>query len=599
MMRVVAQQEVKAPQAWPLFLIAMFMLSLVFSALTPPFQAPDEFDHVKRAYMLGQGRILLDSVNGSPSGGEVDNGLLQYMESFVPIKGVAARKMSSDELLNAGGVKWQGASTFQTPVGTAYYFPLMYAPQAMGLAVGKALDMSVAKSYRLARAFSLFVSMLLLALAFRLYRPSAAVLAILALPMTLFLFGSAVLDPMSTAVAIVAVAAFMRISVDREATAPWVFNVFAASVLLVCACRANMLPLLLLPFVAWWFVRDRRLLYVAIGVAVFALAWTLFTVKTTVYPPNPGRGDHAARLLHLLTHPGELFGILFATWTDRGRMSFYAVSFLGVLGWLDTPFGVSFYRAMGVALAAISLLSISIEGWRENAQARIALIVVSLSAVLMTFLALLVQWTDPTSPTVDGVQGRYLVIPAICLLYALTTEARPRADIRFYATHALLALFLCVGAYATASILVQRYHTAAAQPELPMEELKPSPGLTREDAVELHLLPAQEEDPEVLTSIAVRFGTYMTQHAGQAKLRMWTDSGEATEIPFELSELVDNEYREFPLDGKRYVGGEIKSISGDGVSVWESRDQEDTATSCVLLKTAESKVRLPRACPRP
>lgn len=137
MTRVVAQSEARAPQVWPLFLVAALLVSLLFSAITPPFQAPDEFDHVKRAYMLGQGQILLKSMEGSPSGGYLDSGLVAYMERFTPLKGVAARKISSDELLAAGDLQWTGKPQFQTAVGTAYYFPLMYRAAGSGPWYGK------------------------------------------------------------------------------------------------------------------------------------------------------------------------------------------------------------------------------------------------------------------------------------------------------------------------------------------------------------------------------------------------------------------------------------------------------------------------------
>lgn len=597
-MRVSAQAERVAPQVWPLYLLATLLVSLVLSAITPPFQAPDEYDHVKRAYMMGQGQILLKSVDGSPSGGYLDSGLVQYMSYFEPLKGASQRKVSADELQAAGSVKWSDQPQFQTAVGTAYYFPLMYAPQAVGLGMGKALGMSVGKSYRLARLLEWMTCGVLLLLAFRLHRPSAVVLALLALPMNLFLFGAAVLDPMATAVALVGLSAFMRIATDGRASPPTAVAALHISVLLVCACRANMLPMLLLPFVAAWLMRERRQLYIAIAISVFVLAWTLFTVKTTVYPPSSHRIDHAARLLHLLTHPGELTSILFATWTNMARMSFYVVSFIGVLGWLDASFSPAFYHMTGLTLVVLMLLSLDLEGWRTQSLARWTLVVVCLASVLMTFLALLVQWTDPASTTVDGVQGRYLLIPGLCLVMALTANAAPRDGLLFKAGHGLAMLFLAWMAYASCSLLVERYHTGATQSAIAAPELKPSPPLTPDNTVPLHFLPAQSEDPAGLKRISVRFGTYMTTHAGQAELRLWTQGGERLVLPFELSELTDNGYAEFKLDGKAYVGGEVAPRDGSGVSVWESHSQE-RVDSCVFLETENQDDVLPRGCPEP
>jgi len=600
MMRVLAQSERPAPLVWPLYLVATLLISLVFSAITPPFQAPDEFDHVKRAYMLGQGQILLKSVEGSPSGGYLDTGLVAYMDHFTPLKGVGHRKVSADELQAAAAERWTGEQTFQTAVGTAYYFPLMYTPQAVGLGLGKALEMSVSKSYRLARLLELLTCGALLGLAFCLHRPSAAVLALLALPMNLFLFGSAVLDPMATAVALVSLSAFMRVLFDGQSVRPLAVACLHVGVLLLCACRANMLPMLLLPFIAAWIQRERRQWYIAVAVAAFVLGWTLLTVKTTVYPPSGRQIDHGARLLHLLTHPGELWGILWATWTNSARMSFYVVSFVGVLGWLDAPFPMSFYYVVVCALGAIMLLSLTIDDWRSSTQivARLALVTVALGSILMTFLALLVQWTDPSSPTVDGVQGRYLLIPLLCLVFALTATSRPRRGPQFYIGHGLSALLLCAMAYASAGLLVQRYHTVATQEASMQIELKPSAPLTASESVELHFPTSQRDAPLPLDRIAIRFGTYMTEHVGTAELQLWTADGQRKEVPFALATLVDNGYAEFPLDGRPYVGGKVVSRDGGGVSVWESH-AANKVDSCILVQPTGEEPRLVLGCPLP
>lgn len=598
MMRVEAQSDRVAPIVWPLYLVAMLVISLVFSAITPPFQAPDEYDHVKRAYMLGQGQILLESIDGSPSGGYLDSGLVNYMERFTPLKGAGHRKITSDELLGAGDIRWSGEPQFQTAVGTAYYFPLMYAPQAVGLGFGKALDLSVGKSYRLARLLEWVTCGILLLLGFRLHRPSAAILVLLALPMNLFLFGSAVLDPMATSVALLSLCAFMRVAADRQHAPTSALAALSAGVLLLCACRANMLPMLLLPFMAWWFMRERRQLYIAIAIALFVLAWTLFTVKTTVYPTGGRQIDHAGRLFNYIAHPGDLISILLATWTDRGRMSFYGVSFIGVLGWLDTPFSPLFYKVAGFGSLAVLLLSLNIEGWRTHASPRVALLLVCVGSILMTFLALLVQWTDPASPTVDGVQGRYLLIPVLCAVMAVTADPRPRSDVVFYAGHALAAVLLGIFAYASAGLLVQRYHTGAVQPVSAVSELKPSVPLSGSQTLTLHFPEAQQNDPAALDRIGVRFGTYMSVQKGRAELRVWTQAGQKTVVPFDLSALVDNDYAEFPLDGKPYVGGEIVALDGGGVSVWESH-VEDDVKSCLLMHVPDRAALITQGCPEP
>ena len=54
---------------WILTLAMIGFISFILSALIPSFMSPDEVDHLKRAYWLSQGKILLDTPPGQSSGG--------------------------------------------------------------------------------------------------------------------------------------------------------------------------------------------------------------------------------------------------------------------------------------------------------------------------------------------------------------------------------------------------------------------------------------------------------------------------------------------------------------------------------------------------
>jgi uncharacterized membrane protein len=597
-MKITAREIPPAPRRWPLFCLAILAVAYLLSVIVPPFQAPDEFDHVKRAYMFSHGQILLKSKNGSPSGGKVDTGLLEYMDRFVPLKGNANRKLSSDESVQASGIHWAHKSSFETPVGTAYYFPVMYAPQALGLALGKATGLTVDHSYRLARFLALAACLGMLFLAFRLYPPPTLVLAILALPMNLFLLSSAALDGLATCTAVLALSSFMRL-IEQGRLSRTLLYTLTISIALVAACRANMLPLLLLPFVAWWNVRDRRLLIAASVVTVFVLAWTLFTIKFTVYPPGPRNIDQAGKLLSYLLHPWEFLRIVYATLTNASIVSFYAVSFIGVLGWLDAPFTTPIYYALGSLLIGVFVFSFSLRPLSAHGWIRGLMAVCAVGAVLLTFLALLVQWTVGPATTVDGVQGRYFMIPAMTLVYALFGEAHPISGVMERLRAILATALLALAAYCSTLLLSTRYYMQQAQPEPTLAPvLQPSAPLTEDRPIAIHFNPEQASDPVPLNRIDLRFGTYMTSHPGKAALRLWTNGGEATVLPFELSELVDNAYRKFELDGKRYVRGEIISQGGQGVSLYEVR-LGDTVMECMVTYAGGDRVTLTPGCPQP
>lgn len=590
------------PVLWPFFLAFAMLLSIVLSALTPSFQTPDELDHVKRAYLLSKGQLLLHARDGNPSGGEVDTGLLSYMQQFTQLVGKRAQKLTAEELARSESIAWSGETVYQAPSGTAYYFPAVYLPQATGLAAGRVLGWTVADSYRLARYLSLAAAIALLALAFRIFAPPAGALALLVLPMTLFQFGGAVLDPVATGLTFVAVAAFMRLAVDGRQANARIFIALVAATLLVCASRAHMLPMLALPFAAAWFARCGRRFWIALALAVFVLGWTAVTIKTTVYAPGPRDADHAARLMHYLTHPSELWHMLWVTWSHPVRMSEYWESFLGVLGWLDIGFPASFYLWAGTAFLATVAASVATGAWRSLALARTLLVVVCFSAILLTFLALLVQWTEPGSRLIEGVQGRYFLIPAVCLSYALLAQPHPRPRALHLVSHLLLAGLVLISGYGTAKLLADRYYMQPVRPvALPAYSLEAGQAIATDAPTQLQL-PQPVTGPETAidsVSILLDIRKAITDPRAKASLRLWDSDGSEHRFELPLTGNGDDDYHSVPVDARAYVRGDVRIDGTAEVGLWEAVDGTGQRTSCLAVHATDGTRRVTPGCPLP
>jgi uncharacterized membrane protein len=570
------------------FVLSLMLATYVFSVLIPPFQAPDEFEHLKRAYMFSQGQIVLHSVDGSASGGNVDSGLMQYMSHFEPLKGAANRKISQDEMKKAGEVRWSNSNVFETPSGSGSYFPALYAPAAAGLLTGKVLNLSVQHSYRLARIFTLLACAALLFLALRICQPPLAALAIMALPMLLFLSASPVLDGTATATFLVAMSSFARICRDREGTPDWVFHTLVASIALVAACRANMLPMLALPLAASIIGRKRKQLVIAIIAATLVCAWTVITVKTTVYPATARHTDNAGRLVFFATHPGAFLEIIYNTVSNPARTSFYGYSFVGILGWLDAPLAIGSYYTLALLLLLSVIISI---GFRSSmpVSARLLIVACVLGSILLTFLALLVQWTPDHATEVDGIQGRYFLMPAIALMFAIA-GTRTASKRRLSIEALLLTALFAASTSATASTLLHRYLQPITQQDRSdvLSGRMPSPPLAADHPIPVVFSQAQVDDPAKLSSLGIKLGTYMTTHAGTAEVRLEDAGGHSVSRSFELKDLVDNGFLEIPLDGGRYIKGEISSTGGVGISTWEVKVNK-RRLSCLHARTTDGR----------
>ena len=231
----------RASAAW--LAVALLAIGVLFSAIIPPFQSPDEFDHVKRAYLLSQGQFMLTTPPGESSGGMLDFGLASYATAYSVLNFKPERKLSADEVRAASRIEWAGEKGFSPAPGTGYYFPLVYLPQAIGLGTGQLLGWTVERSYYLARLLALASIAAILFVSFSLVSPGPLTLALLVMPMTLFQFASASLDGISTALGILALSAFFRLSIEPAHVSRWLLPCLVLSVALVTACRVHLLPL--------------------------------------------------------------------------------------------------------------------------------------------------------------------------------------------------------------------------------------------------------------------------------------------------------------------------------------------------------------------
>jgi len=94
------------------------------------------------------------------------------------------------------------------------------------------------------------------------------------------------------------------------------------------------------------------------------------------------------------------------------------------------------------------------------------------------------------------------------------------------------------------------------------------------------------------------FGTYRRKNPGLAELRLSTGEGEVLVIPFDLSDLVDNQYKWFDLDHRSYIAGEIVFLSGGGISIWQVHHEGGPVTSCLIYEASNGGKRYTRGCPR-
>lgn len=440
------------------FVLLLFVTCNFLSTLIPPFQSPDEFEHITRAYLFGKGVIVLDAPKNEVSGGLIDTGLAQYMQAFSSIPFHPERKVSAAELSIAKEIKWTGEKEFKRAPGMAFYFPAIYSVHTLGLTIGEHFDMSVDATYKLTRFLLLLAICWILYFSFQLYPPSYLVMALLIIPMSLFQFSSASLDGMATAISIFIISAFLKISEDKQQSASWLFYALLIAWLLVASSRVQQCSLILLVASSAYIMRKARYFFLIIFSALMVIAWQIIAVKTSV----DGRVNLGAPTSTIvswyLSKPLDFMAVMQATLSSPETWRSYLSSFFGMLGWLDAPFAGKEYLYL---LALTSLIAICSMTWRnifEKVKTKILLVVSAIGSVLMIYFALLVTWTPHPAVMVHGVVGRYFLIPMLMMTYALTDANVKSATIKRFCG---LFLLLCLAIYSvvnTSELLSYRYY---------------------------------------------------------------------------------------------------------------------------------------------
>ena len=590
---------------WPyqkslLMLLVICAIGLSFSSLIPPFQSPDEFAHVQRAYLLGKGVILLNAPAGRSSGGMVDSGLAEYMSVYDALVNKPDKKLSTKEIDLAKNIKWSGVREFRDRElpGAAYYFPIIYLPQAIGLATGEMFGLTVNTSYQLARFMALVSVAAILVIAFGIYPVSPLTVSLLIMPMSVFQFSSASLDGISTALAVFSTALFFRI-MSRPATfSANSFYWLLLAVVILSSGRVYATPLFLLVLFACGHLKQKKYYFAAGAGVVAVLIWLAMAVMTTVNAVYANIvGATTLNLLHYYaSNPAALVAVLAHTLSDHDLLMFYRNSFIGILGWIDTPFSNSFYNAYSVLIGLAGLLSVSLKNIQTQWAARMVVLMSAFFSACLIFIALLVTFTQHPATVISGIQGRYFLIPVILFSYAISGDI---GIVEGVIRKAALVVLLALGALTIAvmpRLLIERYYVAE-QPSNPVTvAIHPSAPLEKDHPIKLFM--NAQSGSHQLRRMGILFGTYRKKNVGSANLVLTTIEGRPLIIQFDLSALIDNKYQFFNLAQGVYSSGQISYQTGGGISAWQAHSDNGAIETCLVYEYDNGDMVYTRGCPK-
>jgi uncharacterized membrane protein len=428
----------------------------------PPMMNPDEIAHFSRADQISRGHIIGERFDARTAGGEIAVGIgaVNWAMRDVPMH--PAVKVTRGMFNEASAAHWTDGVTRGGFVNSVVYPPIFYLPSAIGITIGKALNLRVVDTLYVSRILSAVTSIVIGAVAI-FFSGSAApwLFSVLTLPTTLSLSATSGQEGLLNATAAFACACFVRLIARREGK-PTIFYAGSIALLLVVSARPPLVPLalilLVVPGVLW---RHR-----AIGLAIVIVGtagWITASAPTYIHPRigmdftiNPDDFGTVKQLHYIVTHPLSFYFILVKTTHEFGADFYKAL--IGVLGWYDVfvPRWYILAASINMGLAFTASISKRDGPWSSGAVAAgVALMGCFVSVLTAQYLA----WTPVGLDIILGVQGRYFVAPAMFAVMLCPSFVLPYA-VRATLTATTVGFAVVVTVPLTFLLIVNRYYLA-------------------------------------------------------------------------------------------------------------------------------------------
>jgi len=405
------------------FAVFSIFFGLGFAIITPPLSTPDEHNHFLRAYQISEGGFLPSKAKTGTGGNEP----LSILTLAQRIKPFTLEKVGTLDDIHLN-TRQRNFYRFEN---TALYSPVAYAPQAIGIFVGRVFDAPPIYLTYLARICNVLAYTGIIYVAIRMLpfgKWAGVVIGLL--PMHVLLSGTTSADPFSAALAFLVIASVLRLrTYTRTMTSRELWLLFGLTLLVAFAK---------LPYVlflgAYLFIPARvmggttkRWLGLLAGLYIMAIGaagvW-LSLAKGESSPYGPAFVDNAKQTAFMINHPVAFGKVLVRTYLSDFSATFYK-QYVASIGLLQTwpPLWATYLYTVFLALTLYPIRAVAgtlkkYEKW--------LLLAIGIACFLATSVVLYVTWTRPGAPLIDGVQMRYFTPLLFLLIPLLAVRAKSK-----------------------------------------------------------------------------------------------------------------------------------------------------------------------------
>ncbi len=431
-----------------LLLTAVCIATLFFAIVTPPFQAPDENQHYMKALALTQG-VVLTQQRGEAIGAELPRAALDIHDVDFPtdvpptLRRFDRAQIADSAAADAG----RPGTAFADFPNVASYAPSLYAPGAVGLTLGRGLDLPWIDTFYLGRLVNALTGLALLIAALRLLPFGRnALLATALLPTFAYQTGSLSPDAVINGLGFLGLALALRTAFMGASPARSVASLMTGP--LLALCKGVYLPIMAAGL-CW--PQDRRdmragviLGAMVLGAIVF-VGWmhysggsqALYHIQSRKTGETMMTAPLRDQLAILLHDPVGYVRILVSSVVERAPV--YALQIVGRFGWNAILLPLLAYP-LGLLMLGAGVASGS--GARFGFGQRLWWLAVAAGVALLIETAMYLTGTPLGADYIQGTQGRYLLPLLPLVLIALSPDSAIRGAQRIFAAAAMVLLLI-------------------------------------------------------------------------------------------------------------------------------------------------------------
>lgn len=423
----------KLPRIEKIFLIITLFFGFLFVFVNPPFQFPDEPEHLFKMYGYTRGTLKYQVLNGNTG--------LYLPKSFVKLKNMYANlpfnyfsSTSLSHLKCASQIQLEEENKVFYKHSSTSYLPISYFPTFIWLKILLLFNTPPLIMLFLLRLSELFLYTGLMWLAIRITPVKKELFALLAmLPMALYMGCSINTDPLVMGLSFVFSAYIFKLACDSKIERISFGQILLSAFMMfvITLCKLAYIPLLLLFFLIPYKKFRSVFSYLGSFSLIFCLSCVAFglfvlygfhsfggglVVSSGIEAAGEQGGSNY--LVHIMTHPlyylKNINSSFFVLYKD------IMTCFVGRFGWLDTfipPYLAKFYWCV-IFLVAFLKNREEENGSFSLSNKLVLFLIFYLSYVLISLSGFLTF--KQLTPYILGIQGRYFIPIAPAFLSILS-----------------------------------------------------------------------------------------------------------------------------------------------------------------------------------